>query len=228
MSDNTRAKYAINLRDGSLVYRSEATDELTALYRWIPNDVANAIFKGTIKGMDVVNGIGKKILASPDFDWNKYQEDIRKLNMRQQKIEISEERANNLPPDNPKDSISLEELGVPSPDAPAPAGQDTPAPAGQDTPAPTGQDAPAPAAGGSNRSGGRGSRGGGRGSRNNAPAPAADAPAPAAPAPAPAEPAPAEPAPAPAAEAPAAETPAADAPAPAAQDGDTGAESIDA
>ena len=207
MSDNTRAKYAINLRDGSLVYRSEATDELTALYRWIPNDVANAIFKGTIKGMDVVNGIGKKILASPDFDWNKYQEDIRKLNMRQQKIEISEERANNLPPDNPKDSISLEELGVPSPDAPAPAGQDT----------------PAPAAGGSNRGGGRGSRGGGRGSRNNAPAPAADAPAPA-----PAEPAPAEPAPAPAAEAPAAETPAADAPAPAAQDGDSGAESIDA
>ena len=219
MSDNTRAKYAINLRDGTLVYRSEATDELTALYRWIPNDVANAIFKGTLKGMDVVNGIGKKILASPDFDWNKYQEDIRKLNMRQQKIEISEERANNLPPDNPKDSISLEELGVPSPDAPAPAGQDTPAP--------TGQDAPAPAAGGSNRSGGRGSRGGGRGSRNNAPVPAADAPAPA-PAPAPAEPAPAEPAPAPAAEAPAAETPAADAPAPAAQDGDTGAESIDA
>ena len=194
MSNNTRAKYAINLRDGSLVYRSEATDELTALYRWIPNDVANAIFKGTIKGMDVVNGIGKKILASPDFDWNKYQEDIRKLNMRQQKIEISEERANNLPPDNPKDSISLEELGVPSPDAPAPTG--------------------GPKSGRPNR--------GGRGGRNNAPAPAADAPAPAP------APAPAEPAPAPAAEAPAAETPAADAPAPAAQDGDAGAESIDA
>ena len=122
MSDNTRAKYAINLRDGTLVYRSEATDELTALYRWIPNDVANAIFKGTIKGMDVVNGIGKKILASADFDWNKYQEDVRKLNMRQQKLEVSEERANDLPPDNPKDSVSLDELGVASPDAPAAPG----------------------------------------------------------------------------------------------------------
>ena len=122
MSDNTRAKYAINLRDGTLVYRSEATDELTALYRWIPNEVANAIFKGTIKGMDVVNGIGKKILASADFDWNKYQEDVRKLNMRQQKLEVSEERANDLPPDNPKDSISLDELGVASPDAPAAPG----------------------------------------------------------------------------------------------------------
>jgi len=176
MSDNTRTKYAINLRDGTLVYRSEATDELTALYRWIPNDVANAIFKGTIKGMDVVNGIGKKILASADFDWNKYQEDVRKLNMRQQKLEVSEERANDLPPDNPKDSISLDELGVASPDAPA---------------------APGGSKGGKSNRGGK-NRGAASASEA-APtptAPAADAPAAPAAAPAPETPPPAAPAPA--------------------------------
>lgn len=176
MSDNTRAKYAINLRDGSLVYRSEATDELTALYRWIPNDVANAIFKGTIKGMDVVNAIGKKILASADFDWNKYQEDVRKLNMRQQKLEFSEERANDLPPDNPKDSISLDELGVASPDAPA---------------------APGGSKGGKSNRGGKNRGAASASEAAPAPAtPAADAPAAPAAAPAPETPPPAAPAPA--------------------------------
>ena len=176
MSDNTRAKYAINLRDGTLVYRSEATDELTALYRWIPNDVANAIFKGTIKGMDVVNGIGKKILASADFDWNKYQEDVRKLNMRQQKLEVSEERANDLPPDNPKDSISLDELGVASPDAPA---------------------APGGSKGGKSNRGGKNRGAASASEAAPAPAaPAADAPAAPAAAPAPETPPPAAPAPA--------------------------------
>jgi len=176
MSDNTRAKYAINLRDDTLVYRSEATDELTALYRWIPNDVANAIFKGTIKGMDVVNGIGKKILASADFDWNKYQEDVRKLNMRQQKLEVSEERANDLPPDNPKDSISLDELGVASPDAPA---------------------APSGSKGGKSNRGGKNRGAASASEAAPAPAaPAADAPAAPAAAPAPETPPPAAPAPA--------------------------------
>ena len=176
MSDNTRAKYAINLRDGTLVYRSEATDELTALYRWIPNDVANAIFKGTIKGMDVVNGIGKTILASADFDWNKYQEDVRKLNMRQQKLEVSEERANDLPPDNPKDSISLDELGVASPDAPA---------------------APGGSKGGKSNRGGKNRGAASASEAAPAPAaPAADAPAAPAAAPAPETPPPAAPAPA--------------------------------
>ena len=176
MSDNTRAKYAINLRDGTLVYRSEATDELTALYRWIPNDVANAIFKGTIKGMDVVNGIGKKILASADFDWNKYQEDVRKLNMRQQKLEFSEERANDLPPDNPKDSISLDELGVASPDAPA---------------------APGGSKGGKSNRGGKNRGAASASEAAPAPAaPAADAPAAPTAAPAPETPPPAAPAPA--------------------------------
>lgn len=174
MSDNTRAKYAINLRDGTLVYRSEATDELTALYRWIPNDVANAIFKGTIKGMDVVNGIGKKILASADFDWNKYQEDVRKLNMRQQKLEVSEERANDLPPDNPKDSISLDELGVASPDTPA---------------------APGGAKGGKSNRGGKNRGAASASEAAPAPAaPAADAPAAPTAAPAPETPPPAAPA----------------------------------
>lgn len=176
MSDNTRAKYAINLRDGTLVYRSEATDELTALYRWIPNEVANAIFKGTIKGMDVVNAIGKKILASADFDWNKYQEDIRKLNMRQQKLEVSEERANDLPPDNPKDSVSLDELGVTSPDAPA---------------------APGGSKGGKSNRGGKNRGAASASEAAPAPAaPAADAPAAPAAAPAPEAPPPAAPAPA--------------------------------
>lgn len=176
MSDNTRAKYAINLRDGTLVYRSEATDELTALYRWIPNDVANAIFKGTIKGMDVVNGIGKKILASADFDWNKYQEDVRKLNMRQQKLEVSEERANDLPPDNPKDSISLDELGVASPDALA---------------------APGGSKGGKSNRGGKNRGAASASEAAPAPAaPAANAPAAPAAAPAPETPPPAAPAPA--------------------------------
>ena len=176
MSDNTRAKYAINLRDGTLVYRSEATDELTALYRWIPNDVANAIFKGTIKGMDVVNGIGKKILASADFDWNKYQEDVRKLNMRQQKLEVSEERANDLPPDNPNDSISLDELGVASPDAPA---------------------APGGSKGGKSNRGGKNRGAASASEAAPAPAaPAADAPAAPVAAPAPETPPPAAPAPA--------------------------------
>lgn len=115
-----RAKYAINLRDGSRVFRTPATDELTALYAWIPDDVAHEIDIGKLDAMDVVNAIMKKRTEKGDFDWVKYQAERKKLNIREQPIDLSEleeDRAKEAVQDNPNDSVSLDELGVAKPAA---------------------------------------------------------------------------------------------------------------
>lgn len=113
-----RAKYAINLRDGSRVFRTPATDELTALYAWIPDDVAHEIDIGKLDAMDVVNAIMKKRTEKGDFDWVKYQAERKKLNIREQPIDLSEleeDKAKEAVQDNPDDSVSLDELGAAKP-----------------------------------------------------------------------------------------------------------------
>ena len=123
-----RAKYSINLRDGSRVFRTPATDELTALYAWIPDEVAHKIDIGELDAMDVVNAIMKKRMEKGDFDWAKFQAERKKLNIREQPIDLSEleeSKAAEAIPDNPEDSVSLEELSATA-SAEAPAEQEAP------------------------------------------------------------------------------------------------------
>ena len=114
-----RASRAININDGRLVMRTEATDALHGLYRPIPDDVAEAIVSGGVKAMDVVNAIMKKDRFDPNWSWKKFQEEQKALNMRQADVELGDddsgaEAKKVLPDDNPDDMVSLAELGATS------------------------------------------------------------------------------------------------------------------
>lgn len=114
-----RASRAININDGRLVVRTEATDALHGLYRPIPDDVAEAIVSGGVKAMDVVNAIMKKDRFDPNWSWKKFQEEQKALNMRQTDVELGDddsapEAKKVLPDDNPDDMVSLAELGATS------------------------------------------------------------------------------------------------------------------
>ena len=114
-----RVSRAININDGRLVMRTEATDALHGLYRPIPDDVAEAIVSGGVKAMDVVNAIMKKDRFDPNWSWKKFQEEQKALNMRQTDVELGDddsalEAKKVLPDDNPDDMVSLAELGATS------------------------------------------------------------------------------------------------------------------
>ncbi len=113
-----RASRAININDGRLVMRTEATDALHGLYRPIPDDVAEAIVAGGVKAMDVVNAIMKKDRFDPNWSWKKFQEEQKALNMRQTDVELGDDDSapekKVLPDDNPDDMVSLAELGATS------------------------------------------------------------------------------------------------------------------
>lgn len=114
-----RVSRAININDGRLVVRTEATDALHGLYRPIPDDVAEAIVSGGVKAMDVVNAIMKKDRFDPNWSWKKFQEEQKALNMRQTDVELGDddsapEAKKVLPDDNPDDMVSLAELGATS------------------------------------------------------------------------------------------------------------------
>ena len=85
-----KPRYAINLKDERIVYRSKATDEMRALYRWIPNDVAKAIMEGKLEAKKVVNVITKKMFSDENFDHSEYEAELRKLNVVFKEEEVPE------------------------------------------------------------------------------------------------------------------------------------------
>jgi len=116
-----RARRAINIKDGRLVMRTEATDALRGLYRPIPDDVAKAITDGKIKAKAVVSAIMKRERFSADDSdewWDQFKKDEEALNIRRSKVDFGEDgegsEKKELPQDDPKDMISLKELGVKS------------------------------------------------------------------------------------------------------------------
>ena len=115
------ARYAINLKDERIVYRSKATDAMPALYRWLPDDVAKGVMDGKIDAKKVVNVICKKMFADEDFDHSAYEEELKKLNVVLKEEEIPEpEEVVDTATDDINDSVSLAELagaGAPSVDA---------------------------------------------------------------------------------------------------------------
>lgn len=134
---NDKPRYAINLKDERIVYRSKATDEMRALYRWIPNDVAKAIMEGKLEAKKVVNVITKKMFSDENFDHSEYEAELRKLNVVFKEEEVPEpEEVVDTTADDVADSVTMEELtgGAPAPE-PAPAAE-ADAGAGGDEPAP--------------------------------------------------------------------------------------------
>lgn len=108
-----KSNYAINIDDGRLVFRTVATDRLTALYRKIDNDVANAIIQGSIDPMDVVNAIMAEERFSGVFNWKDFERQKRILNMRTQDVELAdsiEEMTEKLPDDKPGETISISRI----------------------------------------------------------------------------------------------------------------------
>ena len=108
---NDKPKYAINLKDERIVYRSKATDEMKALYRWIPNDVAKAIMEGKLEAKKVVNLITKKMFSDENFDHNEYEAELKKLNVVFKEEEVPEpEEVVDTTTDNPAESVTMDEL----------------------------------------------------------------------------------------------------------------------
>ena len=135
------AKYAINLKDGTIVYRSKATDAMPVLFRWIPDEVAKGIMEKRIDPKDVTNIIMKKVFSSENFDHSEYEAELKKLNVVFKEEEVPEpEEVVDTTTDNIADSVSMEELaGAGAAPAPAQASEDTPTPPPPaDTPAPRG------------------------------------------------------------------------------------------
>ena len=170
------SRFAINIDDGRVVYRTTATDALDVLYKKIDDETADAIIKGKIPAMVVVNAIMSHEYHLGTFNWKEYEKKRKLLNMRQADVEIEdqdEEPEEKLKEDKPGEVMTLDQIRASGATA-VPGAVAAPAPA---VPAPAPAAPAVPAA---------------------APAPAVPAPAPAVPAAAPA-PAPAAPAPAPAA-----------------------------
>ncbi len=127
-----KPRYAINLKDERIVYRSKATDEMRALYRWIPNDVAKAIMEGKLEAKKVVNVITKKMFSDENFDHSEYEAELRKLNVVFKEEEVPEpEEVVDTTTDDIADSVTMEELtgGAPAPAPEAPGDGDEPPPA---------------------------------------------------------------------------------------------------
>ena len=128
------AKYAINLKDGTIVYRSKATDSMPVLFRWIPDDVAKGIMEKKIDPKKVTNIIMKKVFSSDTFDHSEYEAELKKLNVVFKEEEVPEpEEVVDTTSDNIAESVSMSELaeGAGQPDTP-PA-DDAPAPGGSKT-----------------------------------------------------------------------------------------------
>lgn len=106
----SRTSMSINIKDGRLVYRTVAVDELKGLYRPVADEVAQAICEGSVERMKVVNAIMKAERFGEDFDWDGFKESERMLNMRQSKVEIKDEPEEKLPDDKPGTILSLESI----------------------------------------------------------------------------------------------------------------------
>ena len=107
------AKYAINLKDGTLVYRSKATDAMPVLFRWIPDEVAKGIMEKRIDPNKVVNIIMKKVFSADNFDHSEYEAELKKLNVVFKEEEVPEpEEVVDTTTDDIADSVTLDELGM--------------------------------------------------------------------------------------------------------------------
>ena len=153
------SRFAINIDDGRVVYRTTATDALDVLYKKIDDETADAIIKGKIPAMVVVNAIMSHEYHLGTFNWKEYEKKRKLLNMRQADVEIEdqdEEPEEKLKEDKPGEVMTLDQIrasgatavpgavAAPAPAVPAPA----PAvPAAAPAPAPAAP-APAPAASG--------------------------------------------------------------------------------
>ena len=106
-----RTRRAININDGRLVFRTAATDELKALYRPVADDVAEAIDKGKIGAMKVVDAIMRAERFSEEFSWKKFRENEKFLNVRQTDIDLQDKaEPEELEEDKPGDVLSLKDI----------------------------------------------------------------------------------------------------------------------
>lgn len=117
MADNN---YSINIKDGRIVFRTDAVDELKALYRPVADDIVQAITDGKVESMAVVNAIMKRERYSEEFDWDEFQRQEKALNMRQAKIEFGDENYDGHVEQGAEAGVSLGSLGL---DGKKPAGE---------------------------------------------------------------------------------------------------------
>lgn len=109
MADNN---YSINIKDGRIVFRTDAVDELKALYRPVADDIVQAITDGKVESMAVVNAIMKRERYSDEFDWEEFQRQEKALNMRQAKIEFGDENYDGHVEQDVEAGVSLGLLGL--------------------------------------------------------------------------------------------------------------------
>lgn len=113
-----RARYAINVDSGVVVFRSESTDALPTIWKLIDDETAEAIVEKKVSATAVIEAIQKSIVRGEDFNWKEY--DMRRKKDRDL-FNVSE---HNMIPDGDSDPneeekteqedgevVSLKELG---------------------------------------------------------------------------------------------------------------------
>lgn len=118
-----RAKFVVNVENETLLYRTDATDELPVIYRKIDDETAKAIIKNEITVKQVVDAIQNSEMRSPNFSWRDYDAKMRAAKKR---LNVSEK---NMTPvnettqgvvnreDNPSDVVKFADIigGEPAP-----------------------------------------------------------------------------------------------------------------
>lgn len=106
----SKARYAINIDDGRIVFRTTATDALRALYRNVDDDVVKAIRSGEVTATEVVDAIMAEERYSGKFSWKEFEQSRKALNMRSEKIEMNdteEEATEAIPEDEPGSVVTI-------------------------------------------------------------------------------------------------------------------------
>lgn len=75
---NKRARFAINVDSGVVVFRSNSTDALPTLWKLIDDATATAIVKKKVSATAVIEAIQKSIVRDEGFNWKEYDAKRRK------------------------------------------------------------------------------------------------------------------------------------------------------
>ena len=116
---NKRARFAINVDSGVVVFRSDSTDALPTLWKLIDDATASAIVKKKVSASAVIEAIQKSIVRDDGFNWKEY--DVKRRKDREL-FNVSEHdmvpdgakdpNGENEPEKEDTDVLSLNDLGL--------------------------------------------------------------------------------------------------------------------
>ena len=125
----TKAKFIINMEDGTVGFRTDMSDQLPLTFHLIDDATAVAIEKGKVKASDVIEAIKKGFMSKPDFSWDEWdkkrrkEKDLRNVSQRDMRPVGAADDGKPAEPEKPEDVATLDSLGLGGAPAAAPTGE---------------------------------------------------------------------------------------------------------